>query len=340
MDDESDEIELSIDSFIDIIANTVGILIILALLPIVLFQLTSSEVDEERGSLRGLRIETEKLRKESAASLREKLGTTTKEVAKSQKEIEASQKREQVARVRLAKAKTAVHAAQETQKSQLAKMQQLPKDRETARRERSRLEATISPEDREKVVGREVDELQKTAGNLTRTLGEIQDDVAGLKKQTAEAQQELARLRKTWEPRRKEIAALKAQAAFTVAVLDPVGGIKGKGRLFIECYRPQQPKDALAAVRRVIPVTNYEERDNKWYPRVPGEDVNRIQQPDSQFQELMNEEPSFKRQFVLNFLVRPRGYEAFRQARKLALKASWQVTWEPIPQGDYISLGR
>ena len=338
MEDE-DEIELSIDSFIDIIANTVGILIILALLPIVLFQLKGSTVNAERISLRELRVETEQLRNESAASLREKLGTTTKDLAKSQEEIVVSQKREQEARVRLAKANTAVRAAQETHESRLAKGRQLRKDLETAGRERSRLETTISPEDRKKVAGRQVDELQKTAADLARALGKIQDEVAVLKKQTAAAQQELARLRKTWEPRRKELAALQAQAAFTVAVLDPVGGIRGKVPVLVECFRPKQPKDALAAVRLVTP-DNYRERDKKYYPRVPGEDVNRIRQPDSQFQGLMNWEPSDKQRNILNFRVRPRGYEAFRQARKLALQAGWQVTWVPIPPGDYISLGR
>ena len=67
-----------------------------------------------------------------------------------------------------------------------------------------------------------------------------------------------------------------------------------------------------------------------------GETSSQINAADSQFQRVLSQYNSNKDYLV--FIVRPDSFEAFREARKQARKAGYEVGWEPQPQDAPIKI--
>ncbi len=67
-----------------------------------------------------------------------------------------------------------------------------------------------------------------------------------------------------------------------------------------------------------------------------GENSTQITTADSQFQQVLSRNDSSKDYLI--FIVRPDSFEAFREARKKAWEAGYQVGWEPHPQDAPIKI--
>ena len=153
---------------------------------------------------------------------------------------------------------------------------------------------------------------------------------------------ERARLKKELDPLKDEIAKLRPKAMQSVHLRSRLRKDIRKPPILVECYRPQGADEAGTCVRLVNP-KNYQFRENKWYPRVPGEDVVKMAKPDSnyiKFLEARLQGPNVdKSKHYLWFKVRKDAFPAFRTARDLALERGWEVQWELLEPGEYIKLG-
>jgi hypothetical protein len=68
-----------------------------------------------------------------------------------------------------------------------------------------------------------------------------------------------------------------------------------------------------------------------------GDSLSALADSTSSFQRLLGTKPPEK--FYLAFLVRPDGFEAYREARKLAWSKGYQVGWEPMTADREIFIG-
>lgn len=77
----------------------------------------------------------------------------------------------------------------------------------------------------------------------------------------------------------------------------------------------------------------------RFKPGAPGETLEELRRPDSRYQALLKQfDP---KRYVIAFLVYPDSFDTFREARKLAWQAEYELGWNPLkPGGPALSLGR
>ena len=336
------EVDLGLDSFVDIIANTVGMVIIL-----VIFTSTMSRTEGEKGNteLANFRemnkeIERIKARHGSLEKLGRKIQTAKGTLGQKEK------KRDKL------------RGMLKDDRNAYAKIQQDTRDTNQDIRDQGSLLENLS----QKSAG-----LDGTIDNLRRQAREkLGVDQAGLdeyrmmkldflidkrkeKEREKEAlekkdiQKELTELEKQKSQLRTRIAEINRDIGQLnepqlITVRDPLVPPDRLGRpIWIECYVPKKSVDDDNLIRgcvRLVNKTNYEQKGHIVSPmpdRV-GESRMQIQAPASDFQTFLREQQKLQDKHHLYFVVRTsaKAFRVFREARQLAWTAGWRVSWYPL----------
>jgi len=344
--------DLSMDSFVDIVANTVGIVIILTMLTIAGIDRRNLEVDTDlRDKMRELsehRAKTSELNdmivgaskklKASGADLglegstaadldgKSALETATaliKRMGDIQKKAEEYESKLDLARRR----REDVKASHAKVKQDLASLRARKKELSTAAQTRRKKEAQLATA----LPGLNMSKLERTPlTSMKQEVKKLESDIAKMEDEAKIGREEYNRLKSDVEKFRKQEATIKEQLANLqeVANLDfeiprpPSLGEQMKLPVFLECFSKPSTEDGLADLRVRFLGPG---------PQAEGEHYRSIADAASKFGKFLAEQTEeFKASRRLHFIVRPDAGAAFRQARRLARAAGWTVGWNPI----------
>ena len=336
------EVDLGLDSFVDIIANTVGMVIIL-----VIFTSTMSRTEEEKGNtelanFREMNKEIERI-KARHGSL-EKLGRKiqTAKGALGQKEKRRDKLRGMLKDDLNAYAKIQ-QDTRDTNQDILDKRSLL----ENLTQKSAGLDGTIDQlkkDAREKlgVDQKALDEYrQRTLDFLIDKRKEKEREKEALQKK--DIQKELAELEKQKSQLRTRIAEInrdigQLKEPQLITVRDPLVPPDRLGRpIWIECYVPENSVDDDDLIRgcvRLVNKTNYEKKGHIVEPKPDrvGESHKQIQATTSDYQTFLSDQQGKQDKHHLYFVVRTnaKAFRVFREARQLAWTAGWRVNWYPL----------
>ena len=345
-----EEAQLSIDSFVDVVANTVGILIVLALMPIILARNKSVQVDADLAGLERMKEEGGKMRRRLAQlSRKPRLVKPAPGVLRS--EVEDALAALKASRAALARAEERAEPARREAGAVASRLEEL-----RAREARARDELAAAARTVAKSVGpvpaAEMDLVRRKSREELRALvSELRDEIASLKGEAeacnARAAESTRRAEGLQGDRRKiekEIAELMRRSFVTVEIRDPLARIERERKpVWVECYLPEKAVDPDGALRgcvRFVNPENYARDGGVLRPLREGESSLRILDANSAYGAYLSSQPAaYVGRHYLYFIVRPDAYAAFRLARKLAWDAGWRVAWDPVEAGKVIVMG-
>jgi hypothetical protein len=335
-----EEATLSMDSFVDIVANTLGIFILLALVAIITAHGTGIKLNVELGHLLGLREGNKATRSdlERLAGEIEHLGT---EVARKKTELKGSLVGLGYSTARFAKepgflAEELGRARGEAEGLE-GRLATLGAEDKRLAREKSDAEAAVVS----RFTQTEIESVRgMVLKDMLSALAAAEAAQAKLLAESTSLEDERARLAREAEAMRKEIGELEANRHGVVEIREPLwsAGLSEEA-VFVECYVPEKALDPDGARRPAVRLLGraFAKEGGKLKALSEGESTFRIQDAGSAYRSFLGD-PSERSSGsrggrYLRFLVRPDAYGAFRLARKLARDSGWRVDWEPKPAG-------
>lgn len=355
--------DLSMDSFVDIVANTVGIVIILTMLTIGNIDERNEEVDsvlkekmdvlrKEQSDLTGLAstilgnsgdlatagsglglkaLDPEKLdgksQLEKAMSLLARIG----EIKANSVEIE---KKLDLATIRQDGAEDAAKKISDS----LVSLRTRKKSLKTAIRTRKAVEAkllTALPSSDMQTFGRtQLSSLKSEVKKLESDIDTMNQEAKMGKKKFEDLEKAVAALRKDEVTVGEELVDLReVTTGLNIKIVAPPPlREQGKFPVFFECYS-ETPETGDKRALRVRPIGLGASPDGEYYRDIGG--------PESAFYKYVSRQPAeFKASHRLHFIVRPGAAVAFRKAREVAHAAGWTVGWNPIRNGVKLKIGK
>lgn len=345
--------DINVDSFVDIVANSVGILIIVVVMAIVISGRETIRLDEDRSRYSGLLKEArvrKKLMAKAALRIKEIQGLLEKIRVESAAEVEAVERAETEHSSALAKLRL-----EEEERGTLAtRLEKLRVDEveaiaEVARAEQATREevSRLAREMGDDLVGRarreRVAALHEGLAAITGEKDALAAEAERLELRTGTLRKEGNDLAEGVASMTKELQELLARSFVTVEVRDPLAQIeRERNPVFAECYAPEVPADPDGIMRpcvRLFVGGNYEKAGESLRPTREGESAARVLDEDSAYRRYVAGKGSeFKDKHYLYFVVRPSAYAAFRVARKLAWEAGWKTGWGPLTEGKTIPM--
>jgi len=344
--------DLSMDSFVDIVANTVGMVIILTMLTIARVDERGMKLNVElknqmdklatqennlsdiavkiMGKSRGLvasgsdlgikAVDVENLagktELEKAMSLLKRMNEIQKRSEELKSELELATRRHRDVKTRHLKIK-----------QDLASLRARKRTLTTAMKVRKKVEAQLVTD----LPGLNMGEFERTPlTSMKQEVKKLESDIAKMEDEANIGCEEYNGLMKDVEEFKKQEASLKDELAKLQEVADldieiarpPSLGEQMKLPVFFECFAkaPAEGGQVELRVRFVGEGASPE-----------GEHYRNIADPASEFSKfLTGQTDEFKASRRLHFIVRPDAGAAFRKARKAARKEGWTVGWNPI----------
>ncbi len=343
------------DSFVDIVANTLGMVILLAMLTITRVDKHGINVSGDRSSLAGLRKDigkVEKTKDQFAEELAHGLGKAEASVSLSSlAEAEAVLSQYKALRDETDSRHSEVTSQE---KGISAKLSELTAE-ETGHSSAIELAKKETTELAAEVPGFDLGELDRSSlADMRQGVEGIEAEVQTLSKATAVDQgkhEELKKQAVELEARTKdlerEIAGLRVESEILVDVKPPPARRDYKRLpVLLECYaRPAKPGDTF--LQQYVRFFDAYEKDKEGgvlkAPAVGadgGESVLDIEKDDSQFRTFLAGTGEYTKETTcLRFIVRPDACRAFHRARRIARRAGWEVDWQPIEPGDAPAAG-
>jgi hypothetical protein len=324
------------DSFVDIVTNTAGILVVLVVLSIMQAQKAGTTFNPKLMQLKTMG--------DSNAARRQALTTITGD--REQARVEATSAEEEFkgalstlsesggAVARLgdpAERGRALAAAEEEHSTKAARLSTLGEEYTGLVEAKSEAMAAAAQSLADLP---EADRTLVTTGAVDAMRGELETvraESAGLKAAIAELEKQNESLARTAAILDKTLTCEEAQG---VQVRGLMAGREMRQKHFIECYRPARSLDIDGVVRpciRVLDPKNFVREGGTLKATEDGESVFRIIEDDSAYRSFLKaHDDAHKKTHRLHFVVRPDAYQAFRLARKYARDEGWNVEWSPI----------
>lgn len=343
--EESDVPQLSTDSFVDTVANTVGMLIVFTVITVAITHRRASEVDPELEKLHRRRADVEKAEKElprlEAEISRKRAvlaGLTARhvDVSAERDRARASHERVRSSLEELARRENALAVELE---ELAATYKRDSEDVARAQEEKTRAASEFSQEELSNLQRRSPEEL---SAELERLVSEKDSASAGAAAASAR-RVELSELVRTLQEKKsaleKTIAELASSGLVKLTITPPTGEELFKDSIWVECF--VQP--GVGPSVRVIDEKNYTRESiagSKYALRAiaPGEALSDALGETSSFRRYLQERTKLQTTHSVKFLVRPDAYAAFIALRKLVIGDGWRVQWEPIELGELIKM--
>ncbi len=350
------QIELNIDSLVDVIANLVGILIIVVVMAIVLSAEGSNRVDSERGNFNKIEQDAAKSRDWLAKAhtrieeLKARLSELTRESAEEVRGLERAMdgRQQSLAAMRSVEKKQGVLASS---LAGLGKKEEQALSLITLAEQKIAKAIAKAPPD---VVARarrvELAPLRDGLASLTSERDTLVTEAQKLEKLDSTLAEKVKSFDAARAATEQEIKDLTDRSFVKMEVRDPLASIdRARKPVFVECYTPAKAVDADGTVRPCVRLfasqgkANYVSDGGELKPVAEGESILGILDTDSAYRKAIGaaapvaaEAAEFKKGHYLYFVVRPDAYRAFLAARKLGWDAGWTGRWDPIGQGTTI----
>jgi hypothetical protein len=328
--------EPSIDSFVDIVTNTAGILILLVILSIMRSQEAGTSFNPALARLAKLR-ERNATAEQGLADLRANIDRAREEAIAGEREFGR----------RLAGLSESGHdiAGLDTVSSRAARL-------ESARDERASMAVRLADLNAEDArLKNEADQAVKGSASKLSALGAdesarvvktpLADMAAGLVAATETSKglsEKVDALTTTAEERRQRLALdrkrLSELDAQRIVVREARSRRDLRPRHYFECYLPPKAQDAdgtlRPCVRRFDPA-HFVREGNALKATAEGESTFRVLDEDSTYRTfLAAHDREHREKHIVHFAVHPDAFAAFRLARTLAWGAGWEVDWSLI----------
>lgn len=333
MDEES---QGNLDSFVDIIANTAGIMIVLVVMSLINSNKAGSKVNLEMMSLNNLKSDIvdvvdmlktkdgQKIKKdfsEAQAALENglsELNLQATEAADLPKTLDKVENEAEVSRMELEKMTTEEQEAQRKREEATAGAKQ-----------------TVTEEEIEFLKDKDIEEMRDVVKTLETEIAGLEKGIEDLAANRKDLEDEVATLT-------NEIAVLAAQPGDTLDAGGPKAAMaRERLQVWVECFVPREAQDADGVVRPCVRLVRPDthavlgrDEERSLSPRDKGESTFQILAKDSAFQDRVTNGPKVdsetRKKLYLMFVVRPDAYPAFRLARKIAREHGWEVDWRPI----------
>jgi len=345
----------SMDSFVDIVANTMGMIVVLTVLTISSADQKGIEIDPRRQKLKDIIREISKkenTRKGLVEELAHGLGKVEASVSLSSlAEAEAVLSQYEAL---LSETESRHNEVAYQEKGISAKLSELTAEEtghgsaiEIAKKEATELAAEVP--------GFDLGELDRSSlADMRQGVEGLEAEVQTLSKATAADQAKHEELKKQAveleagaKDLEREIAGLRVESEILVDVKPPPPRRDYKRLpVLLECYaRPAKPEDTFLQ-QYVRFFDAYEKDKESGSLRAPaagaggGESLLDIEKDDSQFRTFLAGTGEYTKETTcLRFIVRPDAYRAFHRARQIARGAGWEVDWQPIEPGDAPAVG-
>lgn len=326
----------NLDSFVDIIANTAGIMIVL-----VVMSLMNSN---KAGSVGNMKlIELSKLNS-NITDLQKNMPDKAKKTLVKKKHREARATLEHGLKQLNLEGADSAHIRETLRdkgKANVVKRERLDK-LTTEEQEALRGQEEASRETGALVALDEQEFLRdKDIGDMRDELDKVEQKTLALKKSSTTLAGEKTGLEGVVAALKKEIEILETQGGATLEVGGPMTRIaRERQAVWAECFMPKKSLDADGVPRpcvRLVSVTGYAEKEEgTLHLKTQGESTFQILKKDSDFQKFLTGKSDEDRATLyLMFVVRPDAYSAFRLARKIAADDhGWKVRWRPIAAGN------
>jgi hypothetical protein len=331
MDDE--EIGLNVDSFVDIVANTAGILTILALVPIIGSHIQGERIHVDRRVLRELRQEVATMQDVTIPEKKAALAQTRQDIDDAHQQVIRIESRMPPLRAQAREFSERVDVAQ----AELARVQR-KLEAQGLRTRQLKYELAKAEPPAVDVGELEEDSPEVIAARRARELLRVgRERLERTRSRHLEVRRALPELALQWEPKQAELEALRRQTRRTLDLTDSPRRITGRQPVLVECFA----KDDGAAAAQLVSPENYSRQDEDYRRKAPGQLLSELQQKSGKLGRLLRRPPAaFQKRHFICCLVRPDGFDAFRRIRTLAAQTGWDVKWELLPAGDVISLQR
>jgi hypothetical protein len=336
--------EANLDSFVDIVTNTAGILVVLVVLSVMRSHEVGTRFNPKLAKLAGLREGLTK-QKTSLTQIKTRIERARSDVASAEAEFARSLAAIGASGTDIgrfadgaARAEALTQAQQENAQRAIRltglKAEETSLDEEATRaREQARPAlVTLAPETGAYVLKTSLKDIQGELATLEGTSASIAGECTRLGENKSAADETVAQ-------RRKDLAIWNVQKP-DVRGLSPAR--TGAARHFIECHVPSRAgTEEKTAFVRMLAAGAFERTAEGLKATQPGESIRDVLDTDSEYRTfLARYDEAHRAKHVVHFLVRPDAYDAFRVARALAWEAGWEVAWTPIEAGEGMSFGR
>jgi len=356
MDDDQ-----SMDSFVDIVANTVGIVIILTMLTIMGIDKRALEVDDElQSKMNELATGREDIGKIASDILGKSkalmasgadLGLKNLDIDKMDRKAALAEATDLIKRMDAIREKSEAksreldlaklrrndaEAKHDQEKKKLTDLRARKKSLTDAMRTRDKVEAELVTDlpgfnkgkfERTSLTSlkKEVDDLQNKISDIEKKSNMSRDKFMGLQKEVERLTKEKADVDEKLSKYR-EVTGLEIEIPRPPSLSEQM-----KLPVFFECFSKPSAEGAPADLRVRFIGPGAEDE---------GEPYRSIADPASEFSRFLAEQTEeFKASRRLHFIVRPDAGAAFRKARKAASEAGWTVGWNPIGKDVDLKIG-
>jgi hypothetical protein len=343
------------DSFVDIVANTLGVVILLTMLTITRVDKHGINVSDDRSSLADL---TKKMAaaEKTNASLREQLA---RDLGRSQESVSLNSLAEAEAVLtqseELLNDIASQHGEVTSQEEGIsAKLSELTAEKaghesaiELAKKETTELAAEMPGFDLGELDTSSLADMRQGVEGLEAEVQTLSNATAADQAKHEELKKQAVELEAGTKDLEREIASLRVESEILVDVKAPPARRDYKRLpVLLECYaRPAKPGDAFLQ-QYVRFFDAYEKDKESGSLKAPaagadgGESVLDLEKDDSQFRTFLAGTGEYTKETTcLRFIVRPDAYRAFHRARQIARGAGWEVDWQPIEPGDAPAAG-
>lgn len=328
----------STDSFVDIVSNTTGIVIILTLMASVLGEWSSQEIDQDRRRLSELREEIRQLQ-DLRRALPDLIAAAEEEQAAAQMEIAGLNQRYtnlrrelDELRARQAEVLRDIEALEKLAQVDASTLQ----ERLAQADERlEQLSASLSQDEVAAIEAASLVELQGRKDTQEEALREIERDLRRLAEESLAAGAELQALEESLQALVDEREALQRDRRPHIALPHPTRSRRVGGQpLWVECFSD----DGGTPRVRLVSSQSYQREIDGWHPQEPGESLSELAAGEGVWSmlDLSHQDGRPERYFYA--VVRPDGIEAFHALREWTHERDWWIEWAPFPAGDVIPL--
>lgn len=337
--------ELNTDSFVDTIANTVGILIVLVVVSLATYGVQTINANPELRTIYNKTIELEG----ESVHLETEVDGLTEEVAGLEEEFAD----EIAALDQVTKEYETVQATLMGKKAQRQELEgsltSLRKKREAGRKSIATLKETIdatakefAPEDLAYLEDASLEGMEADLATIEQQTDQLAADAVDAASKTDESLQRISSLKEEEATFEGLIDELREIGLARVVVQNPLVPFeRQKKGLWVECFGDAQDGAQPVGKVRVISDQTYKKVDDKLTAVFGGETKQEVRRPGSAFRAFLaglTEEQ--KDSYFIHFFVQPDAYPVFRAAREIAAEAGWEVRWDPTATGTNLMSGR
>ena len=327
--------DTNLDSFVDIVTNTAGILVVLVVLSVLRAQEVGVQYNPKLKELVALdkKIGT---RRQKLASFTKDLARAKAAAGEAQSALASSLSRlatrhPDIARFRDARARAAELARAEKQNGERAvALAQLTAER---------WELLAAAQRTTEAAGDDLAKLGpgRRALVLDTPLEKLREDLEKKRAEADDATLEAVGLKATRDRllnlvwRASHVLAVAKAQQMDIRDYRPRAALSR--RHFAECYLPKRALDRDGEIRpavRFVDPSRFAREGATLSPSADGESVFRILDPNSAYRSFLDSrDAAYRADHHVHFVVRPDAYAAFRVARKLARESGWHVEWTP-----------